>query len=300
VDVLAGAGSGNGLYVEPPTFQYTGIRGVLSGSVEEDGDAVGGEGACSPGAGANNGLGVAAGAEAGLEGGGETTEIGATVAHDEEGLVGAGEAAVGGAGAAGLGGDGEDGDAVRGEEIGDGGLLLGEREVLDGALEVFHSEELAAAGDDSDADGVDGRVEEVAAVPWGVHPGFVDLQGALALSHVFGDNAEAGSSGGGALGKFKLSWILMRYAIVSKHDMGVLGCRSDEGWIAAERSKMESSTLLVGSGLEVLLGDGGRADGGGLRGGREGGEKQKEGQNLMTHGLLDPEWMGKTWRFGWQ
>jgi len=56
---------------------------------------------------------------------------------------------------------------------------------------------------------------------------------------------------------------------------------------------MECGTLLVGGGLEVLLGDGGRAHGDGFRGGRKRGEKQKCGE---THGLLDPNWVGKMWQ----
>jgi len=204
-------------------------------------------------------------------------EVGATVAHDEERFVGAGEAGVGGAGAAGLDGGGEDGDAVGGEEVGDGGLLLGEGEVLDGALEVFDGEELAVLGDDGDADGVDGGVEEIAAMAGGVHPGFVNLEGALAFGDVFGDDAEAGSGVGGALGEFKFSWILMGYVVVGEHDAGVLGGCADESGIAAEWGEMEGGALLVGGGLEVLLGDGGGADGGGLRGGREGGDEQKGG-----------------------
>jgi hypothetical protein len=288
-----GQGPGTGCVSSPLILSIPGFDGVVA-SVEEDGDAVGDEGAgVVDGAGADDGLGVVAGAEVGFEGSGETAEIGTGVAHDEERPVGAGEAHVGGAGLAGVGGGGEDGDAEGGQQGGDGGLLLGEGEVLDGALEVFDGEELVALGDDSDADGVDGGVEEVAAVAGGVHPGVLNLEGGGAFGDVFGDDAEAGTDGGGALGEFKFSWILMGYVVVGKHDAGMNGGGADQGGIAAEWGESEGGTLLVGGGLEVLLGDGGRAHGGGLRGGRKSGEKQKCGG---THGSLDPNWVGKMWQ----
>jgi hypothetical protein len=110
-----------------------------------------------------------------------------------------------------------------------------------------------------------------------VHPGVLDLEGAGTFGDVFGDDAEAGSGGGGTLGEFKFSWILMGYVVVREHDAGVDGGRADEGGIAAEGRETEGGTLLVGGGLEVLLRDGGGTHGGGLRGGREGGEEQKCG-----------------------
>jgi hypothetical protein len=247
-------------------------------SIEEDGDAVGTEGAgVWGGAGTNDRLGVSAGAKAGFEGGGEAAEVGAAVAHDEEGLGRAGEAGVGGAGAAGVVGGGEDGDAERREEVGDGGLLLGEGEVLDGVLEVFDGEELAILGDDGDADGVDGGVEKIAAVAGGVHPGVLNLERGGTFGDVFGDDAEAGAGGGGAIGEFKFSWILVGYVVVRKHHTSVDSGGADEGGIAAEWGETEGRTLLIGGGLEVLLGDGGWADGGRLRGGRDGGEEQQGG-----------------------
>jgi hypothetical protein len=263
-------------------------------SVEEDGDAVSAERAgVVDGAGADDSLGIAAGAEVGFEGGWEVAEIGAGVAHDEERPVGAGEAHVGGAGLAGVGGGGEDREAEGGEQVGDGGLLLDEGEVLDGALEVFDGEEPVALGDDGDAYGLDGGVEEITAMARGVHPGILDLEGGGTFGDVFGDDTEAGTNGGGAAGEFKFSWILMGYIVVGKHDAGVNGGSLDECGISAERGKMECGTLLVGGGLEVLLGDGGRAHDGGFRGGRKRGEKQKREE---THGLLDPNWVGKMWQ----
>jgi hypothetical protein len=266
----------------PLTLSIPGFEGVLLSvvllSIEEDGDAVGAEGAgVWGGAGTDDRLGVSAGAKAGFEGGGEAAEVGAAVAHDEERLVGAGEASVRGAGAASVGGGGEDSDAVRGEEGGDGGLLLGEGEVLDGALEVFDGEELAVLGDDGDADGVDGGVEKVAAVAGGVHPSVLNLERGGTFGDVFGDDTEAGAGGGGAFGEFKFSWILVGYIVVRKHHTGMDSGGADERGIAAERGETEGRTLLVGGGLEVLLGDGGWADGGGLRGGRDGGEEQQGG-----------------------
>ncbi len=117
--------------------------------------------------------------------------------------------------------------------------------LLDGAFEVLDGEELAALGDDGDADGVDVGVEEVAAMAGGVHPGVLDLERGGAFGDVFGDDAEAGTGGGGTLGEFMLSCILVGYVVVGKHDTGVDGGGVDEGGIAAERGETEGGALLV-------------------------------------------------------
>src|SRR5208283_785456 len=133
--------------------------------IEQDGDVVGGEGGGVACAGADGGLVVAARGEPRLEFVGQLGEAVGGEAHDERGLVRAGGACGHGAGLA-CGGDGVGSVCQRDlaqlrDEGTDGELLLVEADGRHGFGEVLHGVELAVAGDDADAGGVDGGVEQV-------------------------------------------------------------------------------------------------------------------------------------------
>jgi hypothetical protein len=156
------------------------------------------------------------------------------------------------------------------DDGGDGLLLLGERERLDGAGEILDCIELVVAGDDGDSDGIDVWIEQVSAVMGGVHPEVVEEDGGGGFSYVFGDEAEVNAGVGAAFCELGLAGKLVGDVGVVGHLAGVEGGGLGEDGVEAKWRKSLIGAVLVGCGEEILLGDGERDFGLGIVIGCEG------------------------------
>ena len=216
-------------------------------SVDEDDDAVGGEGLVVTLAGAGGyGCGVGGGVGELLEdGGGDLGEVGSVPLNDEGGV--AGVAGVHGAGGAGVGVGGSGCETVVSEELGDAAFYLAGGEGGGDAGEVLHGVEEAVVLDDSDAGDVEAGIEDVGAVGGGVHPGLEDLGGCGAVAgDVLGDAVEVGSGLGGSGEEVGLAGVLV------SEGGGFAGCMLDDELGVEEGGAGEDG--IPGEGREVVLG----------------------------------------------
>jgi len=201
---------------------------------------------------------VFSGVQAGLELAGEFVESAGGVAHDEPGTAVASVAGRHAAGSASI----FQADSVvacdlqtgQGKKAGYCGLLLVEAERFYRAGEVFNSVELVVADDDGDSYGVDIGVEDVFAVPFGVHPEAMNDWCIRGFGDVFGDKAEVSARVGSADGEFGFSGKLVGDVGVFGHLLGVVEGGLGKDWIKMELGKAVGGPFLIGCREKVLLG----------------------------------------------
>ena len=208
---------------------------------------------------------VASRGELGFELVGQLSEVMGGEAHGEPWLTSTGVSRGHGAGLAGGGevaGIAVERDATRLRNEGtDGGLLLLEAvgghefgEVLDGV-------EFALTCDDTDAHDVHLGVEQVGTVLGRVHPHVVDLDCAGGFGDVLADEAEGHTHGCAATAEAWFAGKLVGDGCVRGHRLGVLGGGPSELRVTVQQRQTARGALLVGSGEQILLGDGGSVRG---------------------------------------